>query len=179
MSSSSAAAGTLEVNDGGIARTFDIASASEKEIKLNWSPELHALLRYGDVYELLVKQGHARPWAEAKARQICDEALQIAKESNLEIKDSDAKEDDDKEGSADSGLLTKDQLKKLVGEVRTNRTQRGCIMQPLERKLKREVLERHVEASRFDCWKFAVLMLCTLDGNTKSSTPCSTHVAPM
>ena len=169
MSSSSAAAGTLEVNDGGILRSFEITSASEKEIRLNWSPELHMLLRYEDVYELLVKQGHARPWAEAKARQICDEALQIAKESNLEIKDSDAKD------SADSGLLTKDQLKKLVGEVRTNRTQRGCIIKPLERKLKREALERHVEASRFDCWKFAVLMLCTLDDNT----PCSTHVAPM
>ena len=169
MSSSSAAAGTLEVNDGGITRTFNIASASEKEIKLNWSPELHMLLRYEDVYELLVKKGHTRPWAEAKARQICDEVLQIAKESNLEIKDSDAKEDDDKD-STDSGLLTKDQLKKLVGEVRTNRTQRGCIIKPLERKLKREALERHVEASRFDCWKFAVLMLCTLD------TP---HVAPM
>ena len=164
--SSSSAAGTLEVDDGGIIHTFDIASASEKEIKLNWSPELHVLIRYADVYELLVKQGHAHPWAEAKARQICGEALQIAKESNLETTDSDDKD------STDSGLLTKDQLKKLVGEVRTNRTQRGCIIKPLERKLKREALERHVEAfSCFDCWKFAILMLCTLSG--------STHVAPM
>jgi hypothetical protein len=168
MSSSSSAA--LAINDGGIVRTFDIASVSEKEIKLNWSPELYALLRYEDVYELLVKQGHAHPWAEAKARQICNEALQIAKASNLETTDNNDKDSDDKD-SNDSGLLTKDQLKKLVGEVRTNRTQRGCIIKPLERKLKREALERHVEASCFDCWKFAILMLCILS--------CSTHVAPM
>lgn len=145
MSSSSAAPGILEVDDGGITRTFDVA-VTDKEIKLNWCPELHQLLRYEEVYELLVKQGHPPVWAEAKARKILAEAVQIAKVANLETKGSDAGDSDDKEDSADSGLLTKDQLKKLVGEVRTNKTQKGRIMKPLERKLRREALEKHVKA---------------------------------
>ena len=190
MSSSSAAPASLEVNDGGVNRTSNATVVSDKEIKLK--EELAALraenlaLRqarlYKDLYEQLIDQGQPPCWAEAKARKILAEVQEVAKASNLQVKNSDAGDCNDKEdGSdskdnedagdsdagdsnagdaddkndasdsdnkedADSGLLTKDKLKKLVGEVRTNTTQKGHLMKPAQRKKKLTALRKHVQA---------------------------------